>query len=79
MLVEMISNLTGRPRGLEHDEAGLRVDGSHHPRVGLIQKLLPIIHITAHSGMDVGDIVKSCNRCPRSNGVQIVGEPPRLE
>src|SRR5438067_4042186 len=49
IFAEMFDDLDGGPAGIDHHEICVRIDPAHHPRVRLIEELLPIVRVSFHA------------------------------
>ena len=66
--------LVGGAIGVEHDEVRLRIDRAHHPRVGLVEELLPRVGVPSPAQRRVIGVLDCCERRRDGYGADILGQ-----
>src|SRR5439155_5720078 len=59
---EMFHDLDGGAAGIDHHEICVRINPGHHPRVRLIEKLLPVVRVSFHALDDMFGIPERADR-----------------
>ena len=71
---EVLDDVVGGAIGVEHDEVRLRIDRGHHPRVGLVEELLPRVGIPSRAQRHVIGVLDCCERRCDRYGADILGQ-----
>src|SRR5438045_6494809 len=63
VLPEVLTDFDGGTTGIQHHEIGLRINRPQHPRVRLVEELLPVVDIPSRAHLHVIDVIERRDGC----------------
>ena len=69
---KVLDDVVGGTIGVEHDEVRLRIDRGHHPRVGLVEELLPRVGVPSRAQRHVIGICIAASAAATATGPDIL-------